>query len=93
MLTRLGDEMGSVWCTLGLAEALHYAGDRVRSRRVFVDGLVRAVAHGERRAVAYALSHGGVMALDEGDHEQAAVFVATALHTRSEKVGQRVRRC
>ena len=71
-----------LWCLLGLAEALHHVGQRERSWQLYAEGLARVVSIGERRTIAYALTKGGLITLDDGDHREAEVFLATALRCR-----------
>ena len=84
----LGDDLSEVWCLIGWSEALHFVGERDRAWRSYRELLPWVVAIGERRMSAYALSKGGLMALDAGDHHHAELFLATALHTRVAFLGR-----
>ena len=87
IFARLGDELSDVWCTLGLSEALHQAGDRQRAPGLYSGAFARTVAIGETRTLAYALSKGGMIRLDHGDARSAEVFLATALRLRVDYLG------
>ena len=67
-----------------LADALHRSGERRRSRVVLAEGLTRSVALYREQNLADALVAGGLVSLDDGDHRQAEIFLATALHSRVE---------
>ena len=84
MFVRLGDGSFEVWCLNNLARALHRYGDRPRSRSLLADALTRSVELYKEQNLSDSLFAGGLMALDDGDHRHAELFLTTALHARVE---------
>ena len=83
----LGDGRLEVWCLNNLAHALHRVGDRARSRSLLAEGLTRSVALYKEQNLADALFAGGLMALDDGNHREAELFLASALQARVDYLG------